>query len=195
MINQGFDQTSTGSFLGWNWTTDFPKVSKSASLLLRGGKKMDDRRSIYFVAGLSAKGKVEGFKNQGYDDFLGIFGGSYGQSVGVDYSVYQLTAGYLYSFTNTKAKIGFGPSVFCLDYSVSDNYAKGEDHVSLMPGASFTARVPLGKEKKLFGFELVFEGNMAPPAKMKAQKTTSGFEVKNANLIQANLGFAVTFKR
>lgn len=195
MVVQGFDQTSDGNFLGWSWTTHYPKVSKSASVLLRGGKKMDNHRSIYFVAGLSAKGTVDGFRDQGYSSFFGIISGSYGEMVSVDYNVYQLTAGYLYSFTNTRAKIGFGPSVFLLDYSVSENYTNKQNHSSVMPGASFTTRIPLGKEKKLFGVELVFEGSVAPPAKMKAQKTESGFQVRNANLIHANAGLAFCFRR
>jgi hypothetical protein len=69
-----------------------------------------------------------------------------------------------------------------------------ENHTSLVPGASFTARLPLGKEKKLFGVELVFEGNMAPPIQMKSGHN-DGFQAKNANMFSANAGLAFSLRK
>lgn len=194
MVQQGFNETSSFDFLGWSGNTQYPIVIKDISLLIRVGKKISDRRSIYFVAGQTAAGKVEGFKNEGYS-YLYIFGSSYGQRIDIDYRVYQLTAGYLYSFPNTTAKIGIGPSVFVCNYAITKNYTNKEEHTSLMPGATFTTRIPLGKEKKLFGVELVVEGNVAPPIKMKNDTRETSFQGGNANLFSANVGFAFSFKR
>lgn len=194
MREQHFDQTSTFSFLGLESTTNYPLVSKDVSLLFRGGKKIDDRRSIYFVVGQTAAGSVEGFKNEGYSDLI-IIGSSYGQDVAINYNTYQLTAGYLYSFPGTRFKIGFGPSIFLFKYSIAENHENQQKHSSVIPGATFTTRLPLGKEKKLFGIELVWEGNMAPPARMKGGKGETGFEPGNVSMFSANAGIAFSFRR
>jgi len=195
MIDQHFDQTSAFNFLGFEGTTTYPVVIKDGSLLLRAGAKLNDRRSIYFVVGQSTAGRVEGFKNEGYSDFLGIFGGSNGQNIAVDYKVYQFTAGFLYSFPDTRSKIGFGPSFFLVDYSVTENYNRKQNETALSPGATFTARVPLGKEKKLFGVELVFEGNAAMPVKMKGEMEESNFQPGTVNMFSANIGIAFCFRK
>jgi len=195
IIEQGFNQTSTFNFLGLSGDTKYPLAKKDASILMRGGKKLNDRRSIYFVVGQVAAGSVEGFKNEGYSDFFGIFGGSYGQSIVINYNAYQLTAGYLYSFPNTRAKVGFGPSIFLFDYSITENYENRQSHTSVVPGATFTARLPLGKEKKVFGIELVFEGNAAVPAKMKNEMSQTGFHPGKANMFSANAGIAFRFQK
>lgn len=195
MTKQGFNETSSFSFLGWSANTEYPVAVKDVSLLIRAGKKISDRRSIYFVAGQTTGGSVSGFKNEGYSDFLGIFSGSYGQHVEIDYNIYQLTAGYLYSFPNTRTKIGIGPSVFVYNYDIIENYSNRKKHISVMPGATFTARIPLGREKKLFGVELVFEGNAAPPVKMKGNTGETDFQPGNANLLSANVGLALSFRR
>lgn len=194
LVKQGFDETSSFNFLGWESSTKYPIASKNISLLIRAGKKISDRKSIYFVAGRNAAGKVEGFKNEGYSFFY-VFGNSYGQRIDIDYNVYQFTTGYLYSFPNTTVKIGVGASVFAFNYGIVENYQNKEEHTSLMPGATFTTRMPLGKEKRLFGVELVFEGNIVPPVKMKNDLNETSFQAGNANLVSANVGLAFSFRR
>jgi hypothetical protein len=168
---------------------------KDAALLIRGGAKLNDRRGIYFVVGRTSAGSVEGFKNEGYDIYFGIVGGSVGQEIAVDYKTYQLTAGYLYTFPNTTLKLGFGPSLYLLDYSITENNDNKESHSALTPGAVFTARIPLGKEKRLFGVELVFEGNAAAPAKMKGNYEESGFQPGKVNMFSGNIGLAFSLRR
>ncbi|MGZ3846953.1 MAG: hypothetical protein ACXVBH_12895 [Flavisolibacter sp.] len=194
IIDQHFDQTSEFSFFGLEFSTKYPIVTKDAALLLRGGYKLNDRKGLYFVAGRSAKGSVQGFKNEGNSGFW-LIGGSYGQNIEIDYTTYQLTAGYLYSFPNTRFKAGFGPSLFLLSYSTTENYFNKQSHSALVPGATGTARIPLGKEKKLFGVELVFEGNAAVPVKMKGDFKESGFKPGNVNMLSANIGLAFSFRR
>jgi hypothetical protein len=195
LIQQGYNEASYFNFLGLEGKAEYPITAKSASLLVRGGRKISDRKSFYFTTGLSAKGSAEGFKNQGYTDFLGIFGGSYGGYIQVHYNVYQLTGGYLYSFPKSRVKIGFGPSIFLYQSSVSENSTNKQQNTSFVPGASGIVRLPIGKEKRLFGVELFFEGNIAPPAKSKAAKTESGFQAGNVNMMHANLGLAFSFRR
>jgi len=195
MVDQSFDQTSSYNFLGLEGTTKYPVVTKDGSLLLRAGVKLNDRRSIYFVVGQSTAGRVEGFKNEGYSDFLGLFGGSYGENIAVDYKVYQFTAGFLYAFPHTRSKIGFGPSFFLVDYSVTENDNSNQSETAPSAGATFTARVPLGKEKKLFGVELVFEGNAAMPVKMKGEMEETNFDPGTVKMFSANIGIAFCFRK
>lgn len=195
MKAQGYGDHAESSFdLFGSGSTSYPRGG-SVAFLARGGKKITDHKSIYFVAGISEKATVEGFHAKGWSDgFFGLFAGTYGEHVSISYNTYQLTAGYMYSFSNSRAKVGVGPSVYLLSYCNTSNYIKNQSHASLVPGASFTTRLPLGKEKKLFGVELVFEGNMAPPVKMKSDRT-DGFQPKNANMFSANAGFAFTFRK
>jgi hypothetical protein len=195
MVDQHFDQTSSFSFFFiFSGETKYPVVAKDGSLLIRAGKKISDRRSIYLVAGQTAAGKVEGFQNQGYSDLL-IIASSVGQHIEVNYHAYQITGGYLYSFPDTRAKLGFGPSIFMLNYSLSENYNGKETHTGIVPGATCTVRMPLGKEKKLIGLELIFEGNVAPSIKMKGNMKETGFKPGTANMLSANAGLALTFRR
>lgn len=194
MKRQGYgDQAESTFHLFGSGTTSYP-TGGSVAFLARGGKRITDHKSIYFVAGVAEKATIEGFHAQGWSDgFLGLFAGTYGDYVSVSYTTYQLTAGYMYSFSNTRVKIGFGPSIYILNYGTSSNYEAKNNHTSLVPGASFTSRLPIGKEKKLFGVELIFEGNMAPPVKMKSDHTGS-FQPRNANMFSANAGLAFTFR-
>jgi len=193
MKAQGYGDHAESTFnLFGSGSASYPRGG-SIALLASGGKKITDRKSIYFVAGISEKATIEGFHAQGWSDgFLGLFAGTYGQHVAISYTTYQLTAGYMYSFSNSRAKLGFGPSVYILSYGTSMDYHEKDNHTSIIPGASFTARLPFGKEKKLFGVELVFEGNMAPPIQMKSDHT-DGFQPKKANMFSGNIGLAFSF--
>lgn len=193
-VDQHFDQVSSFSFFIFSGQTKYPIAFKESSLLLRGGKKISDRRSIYFVAGQTTAGRVEGFQNEGYSDFL-LIASSYGKYVQVKYNVCQLTVGYLYSFQNARAKLGFGPSLFLLNYSLSENYSSKETHTGVIPGATCSARLPLGREKKLIGVELIFEGNVAPPVNMKGDMKETGFKPGKASMFSVNAGLALAFRR
>lgn len=195
MRAQGYGDQSESTFnIFGSGNTSYPRGG-SVAFLARGGKKINNHKSIYFVAGISEKATIEGFHAQGWSDgFFGLFAGTYGEHVSVTYTTYQLTAGYMYSFPDTRAKIGFGPSIYILNYGSDINYTTKDNHTAFVPGASFTARLPLGKEKKLFGVELFVEGNAAPPVKMKSEHS-DGFQPKNANMFSGNGGLAFTFHR
>ncbi|MBD0297117.1 MAG: hypothetical protein ICV84_18280 [Flavisolibacter sp.] len=71
------------------------------------------------------------------------------------------------------------------------------------------ARTPIGKEKRLVGIDLVFEGNLAPPARMKEirERTnsnpqftsvltqyTSILKESKVNMIHGMIGLALSFR-
>lgn len=193
MIQQGFNQTSTFNFLGLTGTTNYPEKNVSGYTLLRFGMFLKDRKSLFCIAGLSEKGEVTGFKNQGYSDFLGIIGGSSGPRPTVKYSVYQAGAGYQYDAIKTRAKLGLGPSVFLMKYKMNEE----ETRSALVPGIIFTGRFPFGKERKLIGLELVLDARLAPPVKMKsdAVKSPDSFVPGKVNMCNATAGIALCFRR
>jgi hypothetical protein len=190
MLRQGFDDDNTSYFLFIGWTEINPKKLSYGGLKVRGGKKLSDKRSVYFTAALVEDAEVRGFKSSGYSSTI-LGAGSTGSAVSIRYSLWQLAAGYMYS-SKSKMKLGLGPSFFLLNYKPNEEKKQNV----LAPGASFTARVPLGKEKKLFGIELVAEANLAPPAKMKMEKQNDqGFEPGSVNMVFGSIGFAFCFRR
>lgn len=195
MKAQGYGDNAESTFVIFgDGTTTYPRGGAMA-LLATGGKKISDHKSIYFVAGISQKATVEGFNAQGWSDgFFGLFAGTYGNHVSVSYNTYQLGTGYMYSFPKSRTSLGFGPAVYLFNYGISENYAPKEKHSSIVPGASFNARIPFGKERKLFGVEFVINGNIAPSVKMKSDHT-EGFQPKNANMFSASAGLAFSFRK
>ena len=193
MIQQGFNQTSSFNFLGITGTTNYPEKNVSGYTLLRFGKLLRDRKSLFFIAGISEKGEVIGFKNQGYVDFLGILGGSAGPRPTVKYSIYQAGAGYQYDAIKTRAKLGLGPSLFLMKYKMNEEESKS----AMVPGMIFTGRFPLGRERKLIGFELVLDAKLAPPVKMKtdSEKGPDSFVPGKVNMYNATVGIALCFRR
>lgn len=190
MLRQGFDDDNTSYLLFIGWTEVNPKKLSYGGLKLRGGKKISEKRSVYFVTGLVEDAEVRGFKSSGFSNTI-FGGGSYGTAVSIRYSLWQLAAGYMYS-SKSKMKLGLGPSFFLLNYKPNEEKKQN----LLVPGASFTARVPLGKEKKLLGIEIVAEANLAPPAKMKMEKQNDqGFEPGNVNMVFGSIGLAYCFRR
>jgi hypothetical protein len=197
MKKQGFDDTGTSNFLGWTSTTHYPEKTWDASVLVSIGFKLTDRRSIYVTGGLLENAEVRGFKNTGYSNFLGLFSGSDGPRPMIKYSIYQMTAGYMYSSAKSRVKLGFGPSIFLVNHASGMNYSYGETIHSVVPGISGMARIPLRKEKRMFGAELFVETNLAPPIKMNTSEGPAKdiFYMKSANMISANVGFAFRLQK
>jgi hypothetical protein len=195
MREQGYDDEGENTFVIFGSGTSHYPRGGGVALLARGGKSISPRKSIYFIAGVANKGTIEGFRAQGWSNgIFGLFAGTYGNNVSVDYTLYQIAAGYMYAFPNSRCRLGFAPSVYLFNYSTSYEFVKGNSHSSVVPGAAFTARVPFGKEKKLFGLELVFETNIAPPVKMKPDRT-EGFQPEKASMLSASAGIAFSFRK
>lgn len=160
-----------------------PGKRKSPSLLLSFGKKLKEHRYIYFVIGCADKGQVEGYKD------LGSILESYAT---IHYSVYQFTAGYLYTIGKSRIKLGGGPSLLMLKYTAGSE----QSQTSFVPGLTLSGRFPLGKEKRLIGVDFILEANLAPPAKIEMQeKSDNGFHITKADMIQGSAGLALCFRK
>lgn len=194
MKQYGYDETVTSTFL-WTTTTNYPVEDVYPSLLFMMGKRISAYKSVYIVAGRSAKGVVSGFKTQGYTDFLGFFSGPYGSRVDVPYSIFQLGGGVMYSFRNTRTKLAVGPSFFLFQYGGLE-YTGIEKHHSFIPGLSGVLRVPFGREKKLVGVDMVFELNLAPPARIEGDEAPlQAIKLEKVNMIHGAAGLALSFRR
>jgi hypothetical protein len=194
MKEHGYDETVTSTFL-WTTTTNYPVEDVYPSLLVMMGKRISDYKSVYIVAGRSARGVVSGFRTEGYADFFGLFSGPYGQRIDIPYSIYQLGGGVMYSFPNTRTKLAAGPSFFLFEYG-GEEYTGIEKHHSFLPGLSGVLRVPFGREKKLVGIDLVVELNLAPPATIKGDEAPlQVIQLQKVNMIHAAVGLALSFRR
>jgi hypothetical protein len=186
MVEQGYSDTHSYDFFGITGSTKYPRTAKGAYLLVRGGKKITGRRSIYFIAGQVDQGEVWGFKANPNPDPYGFIIGDFPD---VRFSLLQFSAGYQFHYANTRAKLGLGPTIFILKQS-----SYGHKLASYAPGLTATARLPLGKEKRLVGMELIMDANLGLPMKMK-QTFTSSFSPGKVNLCSLNLGLAISFRR
>ncbi len=202
LIKNNFNHTSYFSFLGWGGKTEYPIVYSGVPVLLKVGKKVKENKSVYLLGGIAGQNEVSGFRNEGTGDFLGLFGGSLGTHVNINYKVYQLGAGFEHTLPNTKIKLGYGPALYMLSYVYN---FKDSRNNALVPGANFSGRVPLGKEKRKIGLELVADVNLAPPAKMKAlhytyndgtaDKTELLIPENKVSMVQGMAGLALTFRK
>ena len=194
MKAQGFgDQSETTLPIFGDGTTNYPRGSAIA-LLARGAKSINERKSLYFIAGIAETAHVEGFKNEGWSNGnFGLFAGSYGQSVSVKYTTYQATAGYMYPISSSRSRFGVGPSLYIFSYSTFNQYLKTGKHTSMVPGATFTLKVPFGKERRLFGIDFILDGNLALPVKMKSD-TNEGLRHGSVNMCSASAGLAFSFR-
>lgn len=194
MKEQGYGDESESTFIIWgDGTTQYP-TGTSFSFLVRAGKSITERKSLYFVGGIADKAIVEGFDAEGWSDgILGLFAGTYGRHVSVKYTTYQFSAGYMFSFARSRTQLGIGPSVYLFNYNIAYEYMYTGSNLAIVPGATFTSRFPLGKENKRFGLEFVFEGNMAPAVKMKSNHADR-FQPGNANMLSCNAGLAFTLR-
>jgi hypothetical protein len=183
MENQDYNQSGVGLF----GTISFPSASYIPPLLLMAGKQISDYGSLYILFGRPISSSVEG-----YNGVAQIY---------VDYNVLQFTAGYQFTFPNTHFKAGLGPSLFEFSYFVNDYGQTPVPKVSTYrPGLSAMARVPFGKEKRLFGVELFFEMNLAANAKVADISTNVNYETytlkgSTVSLVYAVAGLTFAFRR
>lgn len=195
MKEQGYGDNEGSSFVIFgSGNTQYPRGGAIA-LLATAGKRINERKSIYFVAGLAGTATIEGFDAQGYSDgFFGLFAGTYGNYVSVDYNIYQFSAGYMYSFPRSRTQLGFAPTLYLFNYGIWQDYAPKNSHNSIVPGIAVNTRIPMGKQKKMIGTDFVFNMNMAPSVKMKSEET-KGFQPKTASMVSANIGFALCLRK
>jgi hypothetical protein len=193
--SQNFNQMSQSEFFGVQWSTQYPKISKDGSIMMRVGMKISDYKSVYVSGGISNGGEVRGFKGDGTYSSFWLFGGTGGDYVDIDYEVLQFSAGYQYSFAKTRTKVSVGPAAYILRYAISSTYSEKLNQSAVVPGISTSLRVPLGKEKKLVGFDLMIQADLAPPAKMKNTGESTSFQAGKVNMAHGSIGLALSFRR
>lgn len=201
----GFNQTGTSDFLGFVSHTTYPDVEMGVPVILRAGKRLKGSKSIFMLAGSSAASEVTGFKRQGYDSFLGLFGGSYGQKVAIRYNITQLAVGIEHTIKNSRFKLGYAAAAYRLRYHNRYGVDAGKK-TALVPGGVITGRVPLGKERRRVGIELMADINVAPRVTLKAQQLKTqdvdgNFTVihvmapAKVNMVHGMAGLALTFRK
>lgn len=180
MERNGFSDGSSGPNFIIGTSFDYPHVFHGLPLLVMFGKQISKYGSVYLIFGESTKGEVRGFNST--------------SGISIKYNVLQFTPGYQFSFPKTKFKIGAGPSVFVFKYA--KNHPKEDEHTVVVPGVTVNGRLPFGKEKKLFGIELFFETNLAPPVNVKEFQTNmSTLKASKANMVHGVLGLSFALRR
>lgn len=198
MKQQGFNQTSAGYFLGLNWTTTYPFKSQTPYFKVLTGKKISENKSIYFTGGFAGSGEVSGYKASGNVVNLGFFAYTDGDHPFIKYTVYQLGGGLQYHFKKTRMKLGAAPSALLFSYSSSNGQRRS---VCFSPGIEGMARMPLGREKKFFGVDLLAQVLAAAPVKpdlnknLSAGETRTSFNTAGTSLLQASVGIAFSFRQ
>lgn len=198
MKQQGYDQTSYASFLGLDFSTNYPFKEHSPYGKILAGKKIAKNKSIYFVGGIVDAGSVFGYKASGNVVNLGFFAFMEGDQPSIKYTVYQLGGGLQYHFEKTRIKLGAAPSALLFSYSSSNSQRR---YVCFSPGIEGMARVPLGREKKFFGIDLMAQVLAAAPVKPDLNKNLSPGEAKTSfntagtSLFQASVGVAFSFRQ
>jgi hypothetical protein len=200
----GLNHTESFQVLFIGGSTKYPIGTRNPPLLVKFGKRLNERRSLYIVAGVSSSGEAEGYKR--YDEESALFPLFYsttGSYVTVKYRLLQVAAGYQYHYANKRLKLAAAPSLFIYKYQNTRAIRK-QQHAAVVPGMAFSGRLPLGKEKKLFGVDLIADLNLAPPVKMKELRTenhNSGETVAtvlksgSVNITHGMVGLAFSFRR
>jgi len=198
----GFNQTSTGIIIFINYSIDYPQKSRGVPVTARAGYRLKENLNLFALAGASAAGTVEGYKKTGEIIDLGIFGGSVGTHITINYDVTEVAVGLEHEIKNTRLKLGYAPAAFILNYRNNHSINTGKE-TSLVPGVALTARMPLGKEKRSVGFELIADLNLAPPATIKEQVyqgdngigTKTVLSATKVNMVHGMAGVALTFRK
>ena len=201
---RGYNQTSTTVILFVSFGTKYPQASSGVPLTVRGGLQLKPNLNLFAIAGTSSSGEVTGYKNTSNEiaTFLGIFGGSIGTFVSIDYKVTQVAVGLEHQMKGSRIKLGYAPAAFLLRYHniYSSNTGK---KTAFVPGVALTGRMPLGKDKRTIGVELIADLNLAPPATIKEQIYTAdnGIDTKRVlpatkvNMVHGMVGLALTLRK
>lgn len=201
---RGYNQTSTSILLFMSFTSDYPQASSGVPVTVRGGVQLKPNLNLFAIAGTSTSGEVTGYKNTSNEiaSFLGIFGGSIGTYISIDYKVTQVALGLEHQMKGNRLKLGYAPAAFLLSYH-NIHSASTAKNTAFVPGITLTGRLPLGKEKRTIGTELFADLNLAPPATIKEQVyvADNGVDTKTVlpatkvNMVHGMVGVALTIRK
>jgi hypothetical protein len=180
MSDQSYDQSAAFIF-----NEDYPRKSYIPPLMVMAGKQISKYGSLYILVGQSDASTVKGYN--------GI------ASFDVYFNILQATMGYQFTFPNSHFKLGVGPSLFAFHYNLA-NYIPTVSSSETKPGISLMARVPFGKEAKLFGVELFFSMNIAQSVQVNnfhENINYGDFYLTGGNLsmVSAMLGLNFVFRK
>ena len=182
MTDQGYNQSTSFIF-----SVDYPIKTYFPPLMIMAGKQISKYGSLYILAGQPNSTTVEGYN--------GI------ASVSIKYNILQATFGYQFTFSQSRFKLGIGPSLFVFHYNL-DNYVPAPPSTpsQYSPGLSLMARLPFGKEKKLFGVELFFAMNVAKSVHINDISENINYEEfyftgGKLSMVSAMLGLNFVFRK
>ena len=179
MEDQGYDHTAT-----FIVTVDYPVKSYIPPLMVMAGKKISEYGSLYILAGNYDATTVEGY--DGYN------------TISVRFNIVQATLGYQFTFARSHFKLGVGPSLFIVHHELA-NYVPAPETTETKPGVSIMARIPFGKEKKLFGVELFFATNIAGNIQLndinESHNTVPDLTGGKLSMVSAMLGLNFVFRK
>ncbi len=181
MTDQGYNQIANSLF----GQVNYPVKSYIPPLMLMAGKQVTPYGSIYILLGQSNASTVEGY--DGYN------------SISVHFNITQFTLGYQFTFAQSHFKLGIGPSLFVVHHEVAD-YIPSIESTETKPGVSLMARMPFGKETKLFGVELFFAMNVAESVQLNdIHETFFNDEIDltggKLSMVSAMLGLNFVFRK
>jgi hypothetical protein len=164
----------------------------SPSLILKTGLKVNEYHSLYLIFGQFDQASVSRFRTTGYESFWGLWDYKVGEKITVNFTTMQYGVGYQFEFPESRWKLGLGPSVFVLDYEVSTNSPTFKSDRKVTAGASFSARIPIGKGKKAVGIEFVSDLTLAPSVTLQ----TEAYRLHNvsASMCRGTFGVAFTYR-
>lgn len=183
MNDNGFNVTSQGFIFG---PADYPHTVHGPNLICMFGRTIgnNNNRSVYFLLGMPGNAEV-----RGYD-------GSHPNNI--KYHIYQLGGGYQFSSSNSRSKLGGGPSLFILNSGKNNDYQTNnltEKHTAVRPGLSITGSTPLGKQRRLLGIELFAELNIAANESFVDLQSYDGKSPYDMNMIEGLLGLSIAVRR
>ena len=181
MNDQGYNQTGNSLFGPMN----FPTKSYNPPLMIMAGKQISPYGSLYILVGQSDASTVTGYN--GY------------YTISEQFNILQTTLGYQFTFPQSHFKLGIGPSFFIFHHEVA-NYLPVTQSTETKPGVSLMARLPFGKENKLFGIELFFAMNIAGSVQLNDVHENFfndelDFTGGKLSMVSAMLGLNFVFKK
>lgn len=183
MKKNGFNVTSQNFLFGG--TTDYPRTVQAPPLLGMFGRQISSNRGVYFILGMPGNAEVRGYN--------GLYQNN------IKYHIYQLGAGYQLSSSNSRSKLGGGPSLFILrsgknNHLQADN-ALTEKHSAVKPGLSITGSTSLGKQRKPVVIELFAALNIAAKSSYVDLQSYDGKTSYNMNMIEGMLGLSLAIRK
>jgi hypothetical protein len=162
------------------------------SLILKAGMKINKFHSLYLLYGQYDQTSAAGSKIIGSINVWGVWTITNRERIKVNVKTIQYGAGYQFEFPKSRWKLGVGPSLLVMNYDVRKDENTVEASRQVKPGASFSARVPIGKGKKPFGVEFIADLTLAQPVTLVAEANWR--RPMSASMTRGTFGIAFTYR-